>query len=63
MVKTIKHYLQNSPVSSKDLLLWFCVFISLIPAGYSFYLLPFYTVGLIGLKVLMVFLIVLILVE
>lgn len=59
----IQNYWKNSPSSSQDFVLWCCFFISLIPIYYGFYLLSFYNVLLLLLKVLMVFLIVFILVE
>ena len=55
--------LKNSPASSKDLVLWWCIFISLLPAGYSFYLLSFYDVLLLLIKMLIVFILVFILIE
>lgn len=59
----IPNYLKNSPVSSKDIVLWCCLFISLIPAVYTFYLLSLYNVLLLLLKVLIVFLVVFLLIE
>lgn len=63
LIRKIPNYLKNSPVSSKDIVLWCCLFISLIPAVYTFYLLSLYNVLLLLLQVLIVFIVVFVLIE
>lgn len=55
MIKNLLSYFKNSPGSSKDLVLWCCILITVTPAYYSLYFFSLYNVLVLWLKVILVF--------